>query len=221
MPNTDELIRNLAGDLKPMPPLRSPLLRCAAWTAGSLIYIVVIAMSMTPADTVASRASDAGFVLQQFAALATAAAMAYAALCMTVPGYGQRLSLPLAAAAAAGWIGIVCVATIQDWMAAGAAGLALRSDWQCVAGIVLTGAVPALALAIMLRRGAPLAPRPATALAALGVASLANIGMCVAEPHERAVIILVWHGVTIAGLAAVGASAGRTLLRWNHMHGRP
>jgi hypothetical protein len=102
-------------------------------------------------------------------------------------------------------------------MIAGGAGLALRADWPCVVGIPLTALVPGATLIVMLRRGAPLLPRATTAAAALAVASLASLGMCVAQPHERDIIVLVWHGATIAAISVLAAIAGRSVLNWKRV----
>ena len=215
-PSTDSLIRRLSLDLQVAPPLGRPFLRSVAWTTGACIYVVLVVVWMTPTDAVMGRWSDTSFAVQQVAALATTLTAAAAALSMTIPGRGRSAAI-VAIAAASVWLGLVVRGCIHDWMAAGSAGLALRNDWACVAGIPMTAAVPALALAVMIRRGAPLQPRTTTALGALAVASLASLGMCVAQPHERDVIVLVWHGATIAGVSALAAMAGRSVLTWKHL----
>ena len=168
-PNTDDLIRRLSRDLQAAPPLRHPFLRSVAWTTGAGIYVALVVMWMASPDVVMGRWWDPSFTIQQVAALATTFTAAAAALSMTIPGRG-RIAAMVAIAAASVWLGLVLRGCIQDWMAAGSAGLVLRDDWACVAGIPMTAAVPGLALAVMLRRGAPLQPRPTAALGALGVA---------------------------------------------------
>jgi hypothetical protein len=212
-PSTDDLIRQLSSDLAPAPPLRRPFLRAAAWTTGAVIYVSLVVAWMTLAGETASWWNEVPFTLQQLAALATTLAAAAAAFAMTIPGHG-RAALLAAVAAAGAWVGLVLTGCIQDWMAAGAAGIALRSDWPCVAGMLMTGVVPGLALAVMLRRGAPLVPRTTAALGGLAVASLASLGMCLAQPHERDIIVLVWHGATIAAMSVLAAIAGRSILNW-------
>jgi hypothetical protein len=214
--NTDDLIRRLSRDLPAAPPLGRPFLRSIAWTAGAGIYVALVVMWMATPDAMTGRWWDPSFAIQQVAALATTFTAAAAALSMTIPGRG-RIAGMVAIAAASLWLGLVLRGCIQDWMAVGSVGLALRDDWACVAGIPMTAAFPGLALALMLRRGAPLQPGPTAALGALSVASLASLGMCVALPHERDVIILVWHGATIAGVSALAAMAGRSILNWKHL----
>ena len=215
-PNTDDLIRRLSRDLQAIPPLGRPFVRAIAWTTGAAIYVALVVMWTASPDAVMGGLWDPSFTLQQVAALVTTLTAAAAALSMTMPGRG-RIAALVALAAASAWVGLLLRGCLQDWMAAGAAGLSLRNDWACVVGIPMTAAFPGLALAVMLRRGAPLRPRSTAALGTLGVASLASLGMCVAQPHERDVIILVWHGATIAGVSALAAMAGRSILHWKHL----
>ena len=213
-PSTDDLIRQLSSGLAPSPPLRRPFLRAGAWTTGALIYVVAVVLWMTPAGGAEGR--GVLFTLQQLAALATALTAAAAAFSMTIPGRG-RATMLTAIGVGSAWAGLMLAGCIQDWMAAGRPGLAPGTDWPCVAGIPLTALIPGLALAMMLRSGAPLAPRTTAALGARGVASLASLGMCVAQPHERDIIVLVWHGATIAAVMVLGAISGRSILNWMHL----
>ena len=213
-PGTEDLIRELSSELPPAPPLRRPWLRAAAWTTGAVIYVALVVWLMTPANPPLGR--DLLFMLQQVAALGTAVSAAAAAFSMTIPGRGRGMMIA-AVAVGSTWLGVVLAGCIRDWMAAGASGLALRTDWPCVVGIPLTAFVPGFALAVMLRRGAPLAPRATTALGALAMASLASAAMCLAQPHERDVIVLVWHGATITAMSVLAAITGRSILNWQRL----
>jgi hypothetical protein len=69
-------------------------------------------------------------------------------------------------------------------------------------------------LAWMLRRGAALTPGLTAFLAALAALSVANIEACLTRPHVFAATVLLWHGGTIAAVAALCALTGRRWLRW-------
>lgn len=58
-----------------------------------------------------------------------------------------------------------------------------------------------MGLSVMLRRGAPLSPAWTGALAALAVATLANVGACLSLPHANGAVTFVWMGVE-AGLVS-------------------
>lgn len=83
--------------------------------------------------------------------------------------------------------------------------------------IGLGGALPAWAMARMLRYGAPLTPRVTSALVALAAAGLANVGACISHPHPSSAVVLLWHGATVAALVAASAWAGQHLISWERL----
>ena len=161
--NTEEFIRSLGANLVPVRPLRRPWIRAAIWLAFSLPYLAVMVFVMTPRNDLLSKLSDTRFVVEQIAALTTGIVAAAAAFAMVVPGYTRKLLMVLLFPAAI-WLGSLSRGCLLDWSQRGVGGLSLRSDWMCLPAIILMGAIPAVAMAIMLRRGAPLAPRVTTAL---------------------------------------------------------
>ena len=211
--NTDRLLEHLARDLQAAPALARPGVRAAWWLLGAVAYLAILALVMT------SRADVAGsggwiFLMSQVAAIATAVAAAYAAFALTVPGFSYRvLQVPVIAAMV--WLGTLASGAVREWNAAGAAGLATPREWLCVVTIVLGGALPWVMIAIMLRQGAPLAPRLTAALGALAVAALANVAACVSHPHSSSLVTLVWHGSTTLALMGLAAAvANHVALTW-------
>jgi hypothetical protein len=93
-----------------------------------------------------------------------------------------------------------------------------QADWDCIATILIGAAVPAVAMAIMIRRGAPLTPRVTAAQAAVG---FGNAGICVFHPHASNLVILVWHCGTVLLITTVVGVAGAHLLRWTAASGLP
>jgi hypothetical protein len=47
--------------------------------------------------------------------------------------------------------------------------------------------------------------------------SFANIEACLTRPHAFALTVLLWHGGTVAAVAALCALTGRRWLRWPDM----
>jgi hypothetical protein len=125
-------------------------------------YVGLVVFVVSPRADLISKASEWRYVVEQVAALATGVTAATAAFATIVPGYDRKLLflpvLPLAI-----WLGSLGQGCVQAWIELGPAGLSLHPDWFCFPAIVLIGAVPAIALAVMLRRGAPLTPHMTTA----------------------------------------------------------
>ena len=141
---------------------------------------------------------------------------ARAAFASVVPGSNNRVwAMPAMGAGVWGlsllWAGVL------DLQASGTFGVASQSDWPCVASITLGGLVVGAPLVWMLRRGAPLTPRVTAFLGALAALSFANIEACLTRPHAFALTVLLWHGSTVAAVAALCALTGRRWLRWPHL----
>jgi hypothetical protein len=216
MMKTDDFIEQLANGVTPVARFPRPWRRAAIWLVGAAVYIGVLAMMMTSSADVSANNDVRRFLLPQIAAIAVSGAAATAAFASIVPGASTRVLLWPSVALVL-WIGILIVGSIQEWQSAGATGLAPPREWLCVAMIGLGGALPAWAMARMLRYGAPLTPRVTSALVALAAAGLANVGACISHPHTSGAVVLLWHGATVAVLVAASAWAGQRLFSWERL----
>ena len=212
---TDALIEMLVADADPVQPLAAPWRRLVWWLALSVasVLLVIGLMSPNPARIAGIRALR--FWLEQAAAFTTAIAAAAAALTSVVPGRSRRVwwlpVLPLVV-----WIGTLASGCLRDWMRRGSAGLIIHSDWPCVVAMLLSAVLPSIALAIMLRRGAPLMPRATAAFAGLAAGGFGSLTACLSRPspHGTTATVLVWHLGVVLIMAGAGAWAGRYLRDW-------
>jgi len=206
---TADLIRRLAADGAAVQPLPRPWIRTAAWLTVSLSYLVLldVAWPHQAADT----PMGGRVLIEQIAALATGVAAAIAAFASVVPGYPRRLALapffPLAL-----WLVVLGQSCAREWSASPLPPM--LSHWACFPATVIAGLVPAMAMLVMLRRGAPIAPRLTTVLAGLAVASLANVGMRFVHPFDASLIVLAWHVLAIFGLSGLATIFGNRLFTW-------
>jgi len=213
MMKTDEVIERLATGVEPVTPLRRPWLRAAGWFGATLVYAAVLAV-MTALLNGAPASFEIRFLVPQLAAIAVSGAAALAAFGSVVPGVSARVvTWPVLAGLV--WVAVLLVSAVQEWRALGPVDLFPRREWICVVTIAVGGALPALGMTRMLRRGAPLTPRATTALAVLGGVGVANVAACASHPAASSAVVLVCHGMTIVALVAVGAWLGRSALSWN------
>ena len=210
--STDELIGSLAGQARPVRVLRSPGRRAAAWLGCAFPSVALAVIVFTPRDDLATKIVDPRFVIEALTSLATAVAAAAAAFATIVPGY-RRGPVALTLAALAVWLGTLGVGCLRDWIELGANGLVLRTDWSCFPAILVSGGVPTVAMAVMLRRGAPLTPALSMALGGLAAGALADFAMRF-HHRETGVMVLVWHLAAVFMLLTVAARAGRHVLNW-------
>jgi hypothetical protein len=219
MIDTEGLIERLAEIREPARPLAPPWRRTANWLAFAVPSIVLVVAVMSPRPDLIAKVGDARFLIEQTGALLTALTAAVAAFAITVPGFERRvLLLPVIPAVA--WLGTLTQGCLRDWIEFGADGLSLQPDWSCFPSIVLVGSVPAVAIAIMLRRGAPLRPHATTALGGLAAAGLGDFGLRFFHTQDASLMVVVWQVGTVVILSALAAMAGRYLLSWQSLIGR-
>lgn len=213
---TDRLIAALAGNVRPVRRLASPGRRVWWWVLPSLAAVsVVVAVSGLRPD-LSIKLADPRFAVQVLAALATALGAAFAACCAGVPGEARwKLWVPVVPLAL--WLGSLGEQCWQEWLRAAAAAALFQLDPICIPAIAATGAVPAAAMAVTLRRGAPLRPRLSVALGALAAAALADAGLRLFHPQDAALTVIVWQLGAVALFSAIAAMAGPKLLSWRRI----
>ena len=216
--NTDELIRRLARSAAPVQPLQGPWLRAARWLALSLPCIAIVVVAASPRRDLVSKLADWHFFTEELAAVTTGLCAAAAAFATVIPGYDRRfLLLPVLPLTL--WLGSLGQGCAQDWMQLGWMGVSFQPSWVCLPSIAVVGAVPAIVMVRMLRRGAPLTPRLTMALGGLAAAGLGNFGLRLFHVVDASLMVLVWQFGAVCVLSAVSGVAGGYLLSWKALGG--
>jgi hypothetical protein len=214
--DTETLIRELADRIPPVQPLARPGVRAAAWLAIAVPAALLVVVMMTGRGDWVSRLGMPRVISEEIFALATGILAAIAAFASVVPGYNRRvLFLPLVPMAL--WLGGLGQSSVRDWLQLTVYGFSMRSEWVCLPATIMAGAVPAIAMAVMLRRGAPLTPRLSALLGGLAAAGLGNLGVCVTHHAYGNVLVLVWHVSIVLLLTMIVGSTGRRLLNWQSL----
>jgi hypothetical protein len=213
---TNDLILTLSRGVTPVRRLPHPMTRAALWLALSLPYIAAIVVVYEWAGFHSGLAFDTRLVIEELAMLATAVTAAIAAFCCIVPGRDRRIALlPLLPLSV--WLASMGETCLDQWDRYGPAGMSLRTGWECLPPSILIGILPAAAMVVMLRRGAPLFPRSAVLLGALAVAALGNLGMRIFHVGDVTIMMLVWHLGAVALLFAAAGYFAPRLLGWRYL----
>ena len=85
---------------------------------------------------------------------------------------------------------------------------------HCLTIIPILSIAPLAALIATMRRGAPMQPRIAGALAGLASGSLAALLYASNCPDDSPLFVASWYSIAILVVALVGAAAGGRFLRW-------
>ena len=211
--DTDTLIRELASGVRPVRSLARPWVRAAVWLAIAVPSALLVMVMMPNRSDWVSRLSMPRVISEEVFALTTGVLAAIAAFASVVPGYNRKvLFLPLMPLAL--WLGALGQTGVRDWLQLSSQGFSMRSEWVCLPATIMAGAVPAIAMAVMLRRGAPLTPRLSALLGGLAAAGLGNLGVCVTHHAYGNVLVLVWHVGIVVALTGLVGSGGQYLLNW-------
>ena len=210
---TNDLIQQLANKTSLVHFLPSTPVRLAKWLAISVPAVLAMLLIMPPRPDLAQKLAEPRFLIEELAALATCLAAAVAALSIGVPGSSRRfLWLPVLPLLV--WFLTLGHGCVSSWLRLGPDGLRLTPEWECLPVIMMTGAIPAIAMALMIRRGAPLMPRTTVALGALAAAALANVALRLFHSQDASLMVLVWQFGTVAMVTVLGGGIGNSLLHW-------
>ncbi len=209
--DTDALIDRLTADAVPVRRVDPVWKRVALWIAFGIPPLLAI-VAFHAVDLPALIA-DRQLLVEQAAALLTAVAAAAVAFASTVPGIDRRWFW-LPAAPLTVWLLALGKGCVDDWVRLGPEGLALRPDFECFGPMLLMAVVPAAAMLLMLRRGAPLAPRTTLFLGALATAALVAFGLRFFHIGDASIMVLVWHMGLAAVLSVAAGLAGPRALGW-------
>jgi hypothetical protein len=194
-------------------PLARPWARAAAWLGIAVPSALLVVVMISVQGDWVPRLLLPRVVGEEAFALTTGILAAIAAFTSVVPGYDRRvLFLPLVPLVL--WLGGLGQGSVRDWLQLTSHGFSMRTEWVCLPATIMAGAIPAMAMAVMLRRGAPLTPRLSALLGGLAAAGLGNLGVCVTHHAYGSVLVLVWHVTIVVALTVIVGSAGRHLLSW-------
>lgn len=212
--NTDDLIEALAGDVRRVPAGRAAWRVACCSTIGLLAAISVVWLTLGFRPDLSAMTGDVGFLMRQVYALSIAGFAALLLLRLGQPGAPVRL--PILGLAATGLMILIAVVLeqsalsgpshVEAWL-----GQSWRSCTLRVAGISLA-AGPFLFFAA--RRLAPGRPTLAGFAAGLVAGAVAASAYGLYCPEGTASFMATWYTLGILAAGAIGAVAGRYLLRW-------
>lgn len=211
--DTNRLIQQLADRAEPVTRLLAPWRRTTLWVAASVVYVGIVVAACLLGGGGLPGSIEPRLVLELAAILATAVTAAIAAFSSVVPGRDRRfLLLPLVPLTV--WLTALGHGCLQDWQALGTAGLKVQADWDCALPALILSVLPAGAMLLMLRRGAPLLPAVSLALGALAAAAMANFGLRIFHAGDVSIQILVWHLGGAVMVSMIASSLGSRVLDW-------
>lgn len=203
---TDTLIDQLAADLRPVRPLRTPAMR-ALVTLAAIALVAGLAVAIL---------GDAGGLLRRYAGremmlaaemaamLATGVVAVVAAFIVSVPGGSIRwLAAPIPFLIV--WALVSGLGCYDDFVRRGGVEWEFGESWHCLSFILATSAMLAPMLLWRLARAKPINPLPVALLGGLGAAAISALVLIFFHPFAVTFIDLAVH---LAAILIVVGSVG-------------
>jgi hypothetical protein len=210
---TSELIDILARDVRPTPPGAVNRKLLTALAAGGLITFAIVALGLRCQPLLAAVQQPWFWMKAGYTGLLTVAG-AVIVRRLSVPG--SRLgAAPFAAALVILVIFALGMAQILSAPQAGRVALWLGRTWKVCSPLILLLAVPIYACLIAaIRKLAPTRPALTGAAAGFVAGALGATLYGLHCPEQAAAFVATWYTLGIGAATALGALAGRRLLRW-------
>lgn len=222
--NLEAIIAELSEDLRPVRPMRPPLIRAASWIGTVLIAAGVLACFADDRGLGSRLGATPDMWLAVLGSAITAASGAIAAFELSVPDRNPRwAALPIPGLAL--WVGASGFGCLRTWFVPDTHDASLAESGHCLTFIVLIS-VPLSGLTfIMLRRAFPLRPNLTALVAGLGIAGAAATLLNFFHPYDATASDLAVHAVAV--LVVIGANQvsarflpSRSKRRWSSHAGR-
>jgi hypothetical protein len=206
--NTEHLVERLAAELTPVRRIAGPGVRVAWWMLVSVPAAGLVAWAFGLRPDLPARLADRTFLVAEGAALLTALIGSYAALCAGLPDQpGWKLWLPVAPMAL--WLAVLGRQCLDVLLRLGPQGLSITPDAMCLPAVAVGSLVPALAIAVILRRSGPFRTTHACLCGALGAAALGAAALRLYHTEDAAIMVLVWQLGSVAVFSLVAGLFGR------------
>jgi len=209
MTPSEKLAAALSEALVPIARLDPPMVRAGKWLAFAVVLAGALVALHGLRDDLAARFSEPSFFVPWLASVLVAITAGISAFYMSVPGSPRGIvalpALPLAV-----WLGALGSGCAVELSEQGTA--ALGTSWGCLKFIGLTSLPLGGAMALMLRKAAPLAPSPTMAMGALAAAAFGSAGLELFHHLQTSTMVLIWHLGTVAAVTLIASALGRRVL---------
>jgi len=210
---TPDLIESLVANAAPVRRLRPPVARAVGWLLFAALMLALLAVSHDVRPDLALRLRQPEFVIGVAASLATGVLAAIASFLLSIPDRSRAwLLLPLPGLFV--WVSTLGYGCLINWVSLQPGSVPFGEEAGCFALLVLTGVPLSLAMLIMLRHAALLAPTRVAISGGLAVAAVTATALSIFHDHDASAIILIWNFGTAVLLVALGGAFGSRMFSW-------
>lgn len=220
MPTTQELIRQLVDDARPVRRLRPPLLRAGIWVALASILLTIVAAAIGIRPDLNEKLRDPIFLTEVTSAALTGILAATAAFHIALPDRSVRwVLLPVPTLLL--WLSTIGYGCLTNWIDPGPSSLVASISVKCLLTMLLGSTPPAVILYFMLRHARLVRAAVTAGVAAIAVAGLTVSALRTFHELDATVMVLIWNVGAAAAITLIGTLFGRrmflSLNRWSYL----
>lgn len=207
MKKTEELINSLSKDLRPVRPIESLWKRIFRWICVALASLLVSIALLGTRENLGIAVRDGMWWLHTILMALLAISSAISAFVFSVPGKDRSKVIrwaPLFSLLA--WALAVFGGAFQSSQGAGV-GL------MCLKDIMVIGAIPGMALFVMIMQGVVFKRPLAGVYCFLAIAALGSLGTQFICMSDSPLHLLVWHFLPVFLLGLIGSFVGKFLFK--------
>ena len=208
---TEELIYQLATDLRPVRRLRPPTLRAVIWL-GLVALIAGLLFCFYGSDELTGRlAQGIAMPFAMAGSILTAIAAAIAAFQLSLPDRSEAWALlPLPAAAL--WLGSSGLGCLQFWLIPGLPTPSVATESECFLFVMALSVPLSTVMLLMLRQARPLRPGLVAGTGGLAAAAAAAALLWFFHPFDASVTDVLSQVIVVLGVIALNRAIGGRLL---------
>lgn len=208
--NIDLTIQNLCGDLKPVSCV-NPLRRALLWIILVISYTSAVALTIGLRENIAEAMNREEFVFELALAFATGITASLMTFWLTIPDcerYKKFIAVPVTLLS-------VQVFWMLDRLFFEGMG-DIRENWlsHCWMNTILHTTLPAIAVILLVRKGATVMPCALASFAVLAVSEFGWIGMRLVCPKDNVGEAYFLNFLPYVVIGIVAGFAAKKLFRW-------
>lgn len=209
---TEQVIKRLVADARPVRRLRPPTLRAVLWLVAVAAIAAGAILLFSDLGVMAERLRDPKLQVEMVATLLTGIAAVVASFHLSLPDRSPAwalLPLPFLAV----WIASSGYSCWRHWVTFGPGGLELGESAHCLRFMLAISIPLGVSLLLLLRRAAPLTPVRVAAMGGLGIGAIAAFVLQFFHPFDVTFMDLTAHLGAVAVIVAVASLIERASQR--------
>ncbi len=209
--HTERLVASLVDDLRPVRPLRPPIVRAMSWLVAEIAIFLAFTVVHGFRPDLAEQFAKPEFLFEWGAALLTAVVTAIAMFHVSIPGQ-KGWWVQISAGAIGVWVFSLVLGAVAEVRALGLDGIVMRTSWECVEFLTGSAFLTIGAALYVVRAGAASSPAATVMLTAISVTALGSWNLELFHRLDTITQLLVWHLTTITAILVAARVGGPGLL---------